>query len=145
MLWVIFQHLDFCIPHVCNIPTGLHVNTDIWSSPTQASGQNKTGFTQDVKHVVKTSMEWPERTRCPALLCPSYLNNKVCSVSFCVRPRRLCNSVVVPLVILRPLSFIQIETAQQDCGEAGPGERMYMWSEWVHLSHFPTLLSFVGF
>lgn len=47
------------------------------------------------------------------------------SVSSCLRPRRLCDSVVVPLVILRQLSFIQIETAQRDCVEEDPTERKY--------------------
>lgn len=59
------------------------------------------------------------------------------SVSSCLRRRQLCDSVVVPLVILRHLSFIQMEAAQQECGEEDPGEHMYVWSEWGHRSHFP--------
>lgn len=87
------------------------------------------------------SVEWPDKTRCPALPRLSYLHNKVGSVSSCLRRRRLCDSVVVPLVILRQLSFNQTETAQQDFGEEDPSERMYMWSEWAHRSHFYTLCS----
>lgn len=42
----IFLYLDFCKPHMfCNIPASLHVNKDIPSLPTLASGNNKTDFT----------------------------------------------------------------------------------------------------
>lgn len=91
-------------------------------------GKNETGFSQN----------WWRMTRCPALPTLSELDNKIGSVS-CLRPRRLCDSVVLPLVILRQHGLTQIETAQQDCGEEDHGERMYMWSEWGY--HFSLSLT----
>lgn len=89
-------------------------------------------------------VECPDKSRCPALLRLSYLDNKVGSVSSCARRCRLCDSVVVPLVILWQLGFIQIETAQQDCGF----ERVYVCVIWMSsrswLSH-PPLYSLLTF
>lgn len=63
-------------------------------------------------------------TRRPALPTLSELENKIGSVS-CLRPRRLCDSVVLPLVIPRQHGLTQIETAQQDCGEEDHGDRSF--------------------
>lgn len=99
---------------------------------------------------VARSVEWPDRTRCPILPWLSYLNNKLDSVSSFLRQSWLCDCVFVPLVISWQLRFIQMETAQQDCGEENPGEggreHMYVWPGWHHIRflalRFTLLLAF---
>lgn len=108
-----YFHCNMCLP-VKKLVSSLPPQPLVTIDQTWGNGWTACG--------VARSVEWPDRTRCPILPWLSYLNNKLDSVSSFLRQSWLCDCVFVPLVISWQLGFIQIETAQQDCGEENPGE-----------------------
>lgn len=83
-----------CIPHMlCNIPASSTETVCQQKSPVTLKQLKCTCW----RHVVWTDQTGPDAPALPRL---SYLRNKVGSVFYRLGPRRLCDSVVVPLVIL---------------------------------------------